>query len=191
MYVLGSFLIVSAVDRLVLNLLSFILPSQVHFDVSVGSGRGVYLRQPDESSVRQTCSVTVDPCFRTNDDVAPETQRQRIEFEMEFDLKSTASWVKSPEHFMLMHNGRTFKIEVDPTGLPPGVHTAKVLASNDGVVMFSVPITVVRHLPNNGLIDLGKLEVSCFIFFHLTFQLSPSPSHIHRSISLLVSSFLV
>ena len=138
------------------------LSSQVHFDVSVGNARGVYLRQADESSVRQTCAVTVDPCFR-KDDVAPETQRRRIEFEMEFDLKATEPWVKAPGHFMLMHNGRTFKIEVDPTKLPPGVHTAKVLASNDGVVMFSVPITVVRPyntMVEQTLIDLGKLEVS-------------------------------
>lgn len=106
--------------------------------------------------MRQTCAVHVDPCFR-KDDVAPETQRRRIEFEMEFDLEGTAPWVKAPKHFMLMHNGRSFKIEVDPTELPPGVHTAKVLASNDGVVMFSVPITVVRPLPEETLIDLGKL----------------------------------
>ncbi len=82
---------------------------------------------------------------------------------MEFDLKVTEPWVKAPDYFILMHNGRTFKIEVDPTELPPGVHTAKVLASNDGVLMFSVPITVVRPCNNKmdqTLIDLGKLEVS-------------------------------
>ena len=79
---------------------------------------------------------------------------------MEFDLEATEPWVKAPRHFILMHNGRTFKIEVDPTELPAGVHTAKVLASNDGVVMFSVPITVVRPLPEDTVIDLGRLTVS-------------------------------
>jgi tripeptidyl-peptidase II len=130
----------------------------VYIENRSGNPRGVYLRQADESSVRQTYAVHVDPCFR-KDDVAPEMQRRRIEFEMEFDLTSTESWVNAPEHFMLMHNGRTFKIEVDPTQLPPGVHTAKVLALADGVVMFSVPITVLKPLAKDTQIDLGKLEV--------------------------------
>ena len=141
----------------------------MHFDVYIenrsGCPRGLYLRQEDESSVRQSCAVHVDPCFR-KDDVAPEMQRRRIEFEMEFDLKATAPWVKAPKHFMLMHNGRTFNIEVDPTELPPGVHTANVLALNDGVVMFSVPISVVKPLPPEDThIELGKLEVSELIAF--------------------------
>ena len=136
---------------------------QIHFDVCIencsGNPRGVYLRQADESSVRQSFAVHVDPCFR-KDDVTAETQRRRIEFEMEFHLEATEPWVQAPEHFMLMHNGRTFKIEVDPTQLPLGVHTAKVLALANGVVMFSVPITVVKPLKEDAVINLGKLEVS-------------------------------
>jgi tripeptidyl-peptidase-2 len=125
--------------------------------------RGVYLRQPEETATRQTFSVGVDPLFR-KDDVESETQRQKIDFEMHFRLEATASWVNPPEFFMLMHNGRSFKVEVDPTGLPEGVHTAKVLAyeaekSGAGVV-FALPITVVKTLKEDSIIDLGELEVS-------------------------------
>jgi tripeptidyl-peptidase-2 len=105
-------------------------------------------------------------------DVEEETQRRRVEFEMLLNLKSTVPWVQCPDHFMLMHNGRSFKIEVDPTQLPPGVHTAKVMgydstnstAHNNRGAIFSVPITVVRTLKEEPDIRIGKLEVGypCF-----------------------------
>jgi len=137
----------------------------IHFNISIdnraGSPRGVYLRQADEVAVRHTFSIRIDPRFRKND-VDLETQRRRVAFEMRFTLKATSSWVRVPDHLMLMHNGRSFKIEVDPTGLPPGVHTAKVLgydssAPNRGP-MFSVPITVVRPLEERPQMSLGELS---------------------------------
>jgi tripeptidyl-peptidase-2 len=123
----------------------------------------VYLRQPEETATRQTFSVSVDPLFR-KDDVESETQRQKIDFEMHLRLEVTESWVNAPEYFMLMHNGRSFKVEVDPTGLPAGVHTAKVLAYEaekfDAGAVFALPITVVKTLKEASTIDLGQLEVS-------------------------------
>ena len=138
---------------------------QLHFDVAidnrVGRPRGVYLRQPDETVVKQTLSVNVKPEFRKYD-VDDETQKKKIDLELRFRLEATASWVTAPDVFVLMHNGRSFKMEVDPTGLPPGVHTAKVLAFDSSRPsagpMFAVPITVVKTLPQAQDISLGELE---------------------------------
>jgi len=137
----------------------------IHFKVCIdnraGRPRGVYLRQPDEVTARQTLSVNVDPKFREND-VDLETQTRRVEFEMQVDLKSTVPWVQSPDHLVLLNNGRSFKIEVDPTNLPPGVHTGLVQgydATRPGRgPMFSVPITVVRPLEQSKDISIGKLQ---------------------------------
>jgi tripeptidyl-peptidase-2 len=139
---------------------------EVSIDNRVGRPKGVYLRQPYESSIKQTLSVNVNPRFKKMD-VEEETQRRRVEFEMLLNLKSTVPWVQCPDHFMLMHNGRSFKIEVDPTQLPPGVHTTKIMGydstnttTNDSRgAIFSVPITVVRTLEEEPDIRIGKLEV--------------------------------
>ena len=137
----------------------------IHFDVHIdnraGSPRGVYLRQPEEVSLRQTYSVSVDPRFR-KDAVDMETQRRRVDFEMRFNLEATAPWVRSPDHLMLMHNGRSFKFEVDPTSLPPGVHTARIHGYDSSAPsrgpMFSVPITVAKPLEEKQQLSLGNLS---------------------------------
>ena len=146
---------------------------KVHVDNRAGSPRGVYLRQPEEVNVSQTLSIRVDPVFKHPGpgSVDLETQKKRVEFEMRFRLKSTApDWVRSPDFFALMHNGRSFKIEVDPTRLPPGVHTAEIegydTRATDGDddderrgPVFTVPVTVVRTLEERPKISLGRLRV--------------------------------
>ena len=115
---------------------------------------------------KQTFTINVHALFATADNVEIETQRKRVEFEMKFALKSTVDWVQAPEHFMLMHNGRSFKIIIDPTRLEAGVHTAKILAYDsslpDAGPRFFVPITVLKPLAENPSLQLGKLEVSSF-----------------------------
>jgi tripeptidyl-peptidase-2 len=96
--------------------------------------------------------------------VTEETQQQRISFEMAFDIATDApSWVSVPANFMLMSNGRSFKIEVDPSRLPPGLHTAKVFgrdASNQSRgPLFWLPITVVKPLPIQRVFDFGTIQL--------------------------------
>jgi tripeptidyl-peptidase-2 len=125
-------------------------------------GRGIYLRQPDECSVRQKFSVRIDPRFRREDITSEENQRQKIRFEMNCSVQTTESWVKAPEHCIIYNPGRLFEVEVDPTGLSHGAHTAKVLGMDSNNpqrgVLWSVPITVVKPLPSQRDIELGRLE---------------------------------
>jgi tripeptidyl-peptidase-2 len=139
----------------------------VHFEVVVdnrsSNPRGIYLRQPVESATKHSFSIRVNPKFRRMDPVDEKIQRSRIEFEVRCSVQSTASWVSAPDHFMLMNNGRAFKISVDPTNLSPGVHTAKVCGSDadhpERGVIWSVPITVVKPMKEEQFVDLGSLEV--------------------------------
>jgi tripeptidyl-peptidase-2 len=145
----------------------------VHFEVYVenlsGNPRGIYLRQPEESAAKRAYSIRVNPKFRRVNNIDTEAQRSRINFEMQFQLSSTASWISVPEHFMLMNNGRTFKISVDPTRLPHGVHSAKVYGSDAdhpkrGVIWFC-PITVVKPMAEQQIVELKGLEVRTKLFF--------------------------
>lgn len=93
-----------------------------------------------------------------------EAQQRKISFEMAFDVSTDApSWVSVPTNFMLMSNGRSFKIDVDPSQLSPGLHTAKVngkdAATPNRGPMFSVPITVVKPLPAQQRFDFGNVTL--------------------------------
>lgn len=126
--------------------------------------RGIYLRQPKETSVRHTFSVEINPVLSTSDDVDLKTQMKRVAFDMKFQLKSTEEWIESPDHFFLAHNGRSFKFDVDPTKLAEGVHTGKLEGydcsrSNMGPRFF-IPITVAKPMKETLHVSLGKIEVS-------------------------------
>ena len=110
-------------------------------------------------------NVRVNPNFRRTDNLDDETQKSRIDFEMKFALESTApSWVSVPSHFIVMNNGRAFNISVDASKLPHGVHTAKVCGYDaehpERGVMWSLPITVVKPMPEQQRIHLPALSVS-------------------------------
>jgi tripeptidyl-peptidase-2 len=138
---------------------------EVLLDGRAGNPRGIYIRQAEEASVRQSFGIRVNPKFQRQGGTSlqDKTQKTKIDFEMQFCLESTADWVSTPDHFMLMNNGRVFKIYVDPTKLQPGLHTAKILGRDaehpERGVMFSVPITVIKPLKEERMIELGELEV--------------------------------
>lgn len=146
---------------------------EVYLEGKTGNPRGIYLREALQTQKKQVFTVRVNPCFQRSDDVDPELQQAKIDFELKCSVHSTASWVSAPEHFMLMNNGRAFKISVDPTCLPPGVHTAKVCGSDASYpergIVWAIPITVVKPMEEQQRIDLGGIDVSaqtvaCLIF---------------------------
>jgi hypothetical protein len=122
----------------------------VHFVVCVekrsGKPRGIYLRQMEHTLTRQTFSINVDPNFRREDHSSEEMQRRKIEFEMHFDLESTEDWVSVPDHFMLMNNGRSFKIMVH------------VVATADDASRIAVTMRTVVDSSSSGR---DKLAAAC------------------------------
>ncbi|KAG7366232.1 tripeptidyl-peptidase II [Nitzschia inconspicua] len=136
---------------------------EVYIDNQSGSTRGVYIRQPEESSIVQTFSVCVKPNFKRVDNPDDAAQKDRIDFEMQFAISVTAPWVLAPDTLMLMNNGRNFKIDVDPRKLPHGVHTANVnghvIGQPDRGPMWSLPITVVKPLEVSRIIEQKNIEL--------------------------------
>ena len=165
-------------------------PSEdVRFDVSinrVATKMGVYLRQHDECNKRQTYTVTVDPKWGHEDsDRSLSTQTSRVEFNMRMNLEVTSSkddskdgesFVTHPDHLVLMHNGRSFTIEVDPRRLTSGLHTTQLVGydseSPERGPMFKFPITVMKPMslegdgenpsPNLGQLLFGPAETYRF-----------------------------
>ena len=76
----------------------------------------------------------MDPIFLDSENIDGDL---KVAFNMKFGLTCTtissdnstcSSWVKYPEHLDLMYVSRHFLVAVDPTALPPGVHSAYVRA---------------------------------------------------------------
>ena len=137
----------------------------VTMDNLPGSPRGLYLRQPHETCITHSIAVLVDPIWRRQEKATEELQKAKIDFCPQFTLVATADWVTVPQHFLVHNGGRSFKMDVDPTSLGPGLHTAEVLgidtAHPDAGPMFRVPITVAKPFPlpaNCRQVNLGELS---------------------------------
>ncbi|CAO1623730.1 unnamed protein product [Sympodiomycopsis kandeliae] len=103
--------------------------------------RGVYLREKAETQRVGQFNVTVRPILKGTE---PE---KAYELQLKCNLKPSDNWVTAPEFLHLRGNGRTFEIRVDPTHLPPGLHTASVKgfdSDRPGHELFDVPITVTK-----------------------------------------------
>lgn len=139
---------------------------EVYVDNRPGNPRGIYLRQPEESKTRQSFSVRVNPHFKRMYEMDEASQTQQIDFEMQFNLSSTESWVTVPSHFLLMNNGRSFNIDIDPVNLPHGVHTASIVGKIAGQfhppqrgAMWTFPITVIKPMKESRIIEQNNIEV--------------------------------
>lgn len=121
----------------------------VRFEVTeiLSGGRGVYLRDPHETSRPQRAVVKVDAIFHEDAD-----HRRRVKFHMRLRLESDQPWIEAPEVVVLTHGGRTFALQIDPAELTPGVHYGEVVgrdpAAPERGPLFRVPITVCRAHPS-------------------------------------------
>ena len=151
----------------------------------VATSRGVYLRQPQETTKKQTYTVTVTPRFYPEGVEGAEslaTQQSRVDFQMKMNLRLGPSnfalprpppsgdrHISHPDHLLLMNNGRTFSIEVDPTDLESGLYTSNLVGYDaecpDKGSLFSLPITITKPMslpenepsPNLGQVRLRRL----------------------------------
>jgi tripeptidyl-peptidase-2 len=65
-------------------------------------------------------------------------------------LEASAPWVTGPTSLLLHAAPRTFELRVDPTSLPPGLHTAQLRVMDTTArwrgPLAVLPITVIRPL---------------------------------------------
>jgi len=112
-----------------------------------GDARGLYLREPGETSRVAVERVQVKPLFRE-----AESHDARIAYSMRFQLRATQDWIEVPEYLALQHGGERFEVRVDPRRLEAGsVNFGEVLALDASAPargpVFRVPVTVIRPLP--------------------------------------------
>eukprot|EP00929_Paragymnodinium_shiwhaense_P110790 TRINITY_DN7800_c0_g1_i1.p1 TRINITY_DN7800_c0_g1~~TRINITY_DN7800_c0_g1_i1.p1 ORF type:complete len:1265 (+),score=358.68 TRINITY_DN7800_c0_g1_i1:256-4050(+) len=124
----------------------------------LGRGRGIYLREPAETSAPKAFKVRLGPEFKENDS---SLNRSKIEMDVNLALTSTASWVKVPQFAVLPAAGKTVEVSVDPTGLSEGqAHLAHVVgydSEKPGIgPLFRLPITVIRPV-SPPVCPLGQL----------------------------------
>jgi len=131
-------------DHLLQNHLS--IERDVRFAISCGGGsaKGIHLRGTT-SEKSQEIPVKVEPLFLDHEH---RSAKDKQEFNIQFVLSCSASWVSHPKHLDLMYTNRHFLVSVDPTGLPPGPHCAFITA-HDATnpargKLFEVPINVIR-----------------------------------------------
>ena len=106
------------------------------------NARGIYLRDPVESSRPYSTRVQVRPVFPSGT-----KNKDRADFEARFVLKCDAEWVTCPKNLLMTNQGRMFRVGVDPTKLKCGVYYTEVIGLDatkpDRGAIFRVPITVV------------------------------------------------
>lgn len=116
----------------------------VRFQVNCAGMKGIYIRGK-HSDKPKDFGITVEPVFLDSDNMASE---KKIDFQMSLALVCDASWVSCPPYLEMMNIQRMFSVNVDPSGLPEGVHRTSIRAYDVSCVekgpVFNVEVTVVR-----------------------------------------------
>ncbi|ODQ50372.1 subtilisin-like protein [Saitoella complicata NRRL Y-17804] len=114
----------------------------VEWEVSVGKGRGIYLRDPEECAQVSKAQATVKPFFLEHE------AKEKAELEVKCRLECKASWIRVPKYVLLAGVGRTFDVEVDPSQLESGLHFEEIVAydadAEEKRVVFTIPVTVTK-----------------------------------------------
>lgn len=134
----------------------------LHYAVKAACGpdnkaRGVFLRDAVDFTHDATeVNVQVTPVFHKL--AAPE---DKVRFERHLTLVPSARWIDVGHHVALMHEGRTFKVLVTTSQLPPGVSTGEIEAFDADAdrargPLFRIPVTVIKPEPAPSVVTYHK-----------------------------------
>lgn len=119
--------------------------------------RGIYVRSGAVKRTRHT--IKINPTWQEDDSSMHD---DRIKAEWQLSLKCSHKWIECPRNLVLVHNGRTFNVTVDPTSLESGVHTGFIEAWDDLTLelVVRVPVTlIVPHVSNIVDFNFGDHQV--------------------------------
>jgi len=135
-------------------------------DVTVparNGARGIYVRDEAELDGPLTFVVNVKPRFSHANQRTSREMDELLSLELDLQLRASEDWVTCPDGMRLMsakeRGGQTFSVRLNPEGLSPGVHHAKVRAGigtsdPDRGEVFSLPVTVV--VPHTRFVSKDK-----------------------------------
>ncbi|KAL1319371.1 tripeptidyl-peptidase 2 isoform X1 [Arachis ipaensis] len=134
------------------------------------SSRGIYLREA--SVCRQSTEWIVQLDAKFHEDAS--NFEDLVPFEECIELRSTEpAVVKVPDYLLLIHNGRTFNVVVDPSNLGDGLHYYEVYGIDCKAPwrgpIFRIPITITK--PHAVTSQPPRVSFSKMIF---------QPGHIER-----------
>ncbi|KAJ3251446.1 tripeptidyl-peptidase II Tpp2 [Chytriomyces hyalinus] len=132
----------------------------VFYDVSVkgvNPGRGIYLRNAVETSTHHQFGVKVSPRFPDSDSPAATDLKLQFDASIRFE-SSHPEWIRAPQFARMAHSGREFLVDVDPTGLAPGLHVGRIFGfdsnaketGDNAVPLFEIPVTVCKAENDGG-----------------------------------------
>lgn len=120
--------------------------NDVRFSIGVGTSgaKGIHIRNGVLSKPEEF-AVTIEPVMFNEKFASP---KSKLDFNIHCTLVPTASWLQCGTFLDLCYTARSLTVRVDPTGLPIGVHTARVNAYDSSCVekgtIFEIPVTVVQ-----------------------------------------------
>lgn len=121
---------------------------QYYATVNQTGGRGIYLREPWQLREKHEFTINIDPRFPKDTD-----SRRQVDFEVRLDVAATAPWINATGVAFLNANNDGLRVEVDPTGLTPGVHSAAIVLTDadrpERGELVRVPVTVTKPLTVN------------------------------------------
>ncbi|XP_037944687.1 tripeptidyl-peptidase 2 isoform X2 [Teleopsis dalmanni] len=125
--------------------------NMIRFSVRCGveGAKGIHVRNSVLNRVLEY-KVNVEPKYFNEADANP---TDKINFNMRLNLLSSQPFVKCGAYLDMSYTLRTIPVTIDPSGLPPGVHTAVIRAYDSSCVqkgsVFEIPITLVQpHVMN-------------------------------------------
>ena len=128
----------------------------IRIEATVSGGkRGIYLREPLESSDEaepQEFRVIVQPLFHPD-----ASSQEKVDFRIRLELHSTENWVRVGPQATLASTGDGISVFVDPTELEPGAHYAEVRGLDpehpERGPLFRLPVTVLKTIPDVSMQD--------------------------------------
>lgn len=124
----------------------------MHFRITCsGSGQsnnemGIYLRELEQTRKPSMHMVTVTPeLFKDKN------QDDKINFEMNFNLTCSETWVKCPKYLNLTYTARSFQVRIDPSSLVDGTFNQTWIEAYDVRCCekgpsFKILVTVIKPL---------------------------------------------